>query len=270
MHEFHAPGTTGSHAGPPVVAGGSPLLESAESDDVAGSTPLLDSSGVVVIVVVEGSVLLDVVGSTVVVGAVVPDDASVAEPSPSSPPHASASPMTPMGKQRMAASIADLAEPVTRWMGGAVRANLARMLRPDFAAYDEAGHVQVTIEAKRRPGTAADWAAAFRRNAVMHGWLPIDSIFILVTPDKLYAWDRDVDVDAAPSTELAADTLFRPYYERVGTSPSSIGSEAFELLVSWWLDDVARKPADEVASVLGKTALAEALSGSRIVRQDAA
>jgi len=144
------------------------------------------------------------------------------------------------------------------------------MLRPDFAAYDPSGHVRVAIDAKRRIGTAAAWAADFRRNAVAHGWIASDAMFVLVTPDKLYAWDRYVDFDAAPSAEIAADGIFGPYYARVGASADSIGSEAFEMIVSWWLEDVSRGSAGDVAPVLHGTGLPEALSGSRIVRQAAA
>lgn len=144
------------------------------------------------------------------------------------------------------------------------------MLRPDFAAYDPSGHVRVAIEAKRRIGTAAAWAADFRRNAVAHGWIAADAMFVLVTPDKLYAWNRCAERDAAPTAEIATDAIFGPYYARVGTSADTIGSEAFELIVSWWLEDVARASADDVAPALRGTGLPEALSGSRIVRQAAA
>jgi hypothetical protein len=143
------------------------------------------------------------------------------------------------------------------------------MSNTDFTAYDASGRVRAVIEAKRRMRTAGSWAADFRRNLLAQG-VPSDVVFVLVTPDKLYSWAAGLSTDAKPSFEVATDSLFERYFRRVGATPDSIEPAAFELLVSWWLDDIARamEPAD--AHDLAGSGLPEALKGARVVRQEAA
>lgn len=140
----------------------------------------------------------------------------------------------------------------------------------DFVVYDRDSRVGAVIEAKRRLGTSAAWATALRKNALAHGELTAAVMFVLVTPDKLFSWQPDAGPDDPPGCELAMADLFEPYFARVGTAPNSIEPGAFELLVSWWLEDLATSPTPEAARLLQDTGLPVVIDGARVVRQAAA
>lgn len=140
----------------------------------------------------------------------------------------------------------------------------------DFVVYDRDSRVGAVIEAKRRFGTSAAWATELRKNALTHGELTTAVRFVLLTPDKLYSWQPSQGPDDPPSCELEMASLFEPYFARVGTSPKSIEPGAFELLVSWWLEDLATSPTPESARLLQDTGLPLVIDGARVVRQAAA
>lgn len=139
-------------------------------------------------------------------------------------------------------------------------------MRYDFVGYDGSGRPRVTVEAKSRTGTSPEWAAEFRQNLIEH-MAPPGDIFAIVTPDRIYTWEAGASSDALP-TVTDATPILSPYFERAKVDPERIRFMAFELLVAWWLDDLAR--AGSPAADRGPARLAEALAGGRIVREEAA
>ena len=73
---------------------------------------------------------------------------------------------------------------------------------------------------------------------------------------------------AVPDAEIDAREILAPYFEKSKTEPERIDPGAFELLVAWWLDDVAREGGTDER--LSRSGLPEALAGSRIAREVAA
>lgn len=143
------------------------------------------------------------------------------------------------------------------------------LMRYDFGAYDDTGHLKVVVEAKRSIGTSADWALKFRRNLLAHGKPLPGDLFVVVAPDKIYAWHARAEMDARPDLDIDARPILAPYFERAKTQPSQIDPLAFELLVAWWLEDVARNTTDPSEDTIASP-LAKALAGARIARTVAA
>ena len=115
-------------------------------------------------------------------------------------------------------------------------------LRPDLSLYDSNGRLAATAEVKNKTGTTGSWAAKTRRNLLAHGFGCDSEFFLLVTPDRLYAW-KDVGNDpneVLPSYEADAGPTFAPYLEDAGVALSPISGQAFELVVAAWLSDLAR------------------------------
>ena len=151
---------------------------------------------------------------------------------------------------------------------GRDRATLTPVLH-DFVGYDGAGRLKVVVEAKRRSQTSGAWAAQFRRNLLAHGSALPGDLFAIVAPDKIYTWRAGAPTDARPDAEIDARPILAPYFERAKTAPDHIDATAFELLVAWWLEDVARQ-AEPISDELKRSGLPEALAGGRIAREVAA
>ncbi len=140
-------------------------------------------------------------------------------------------------------------------------------IRFDFAGYDDAGRLAVLVEAKRRAGTDATWAAQLRRNLFAHGSIPEADLFAVIVPDRLYVWRASSPMDALPEHDIDARPLLAPYFSQVGASPETIAPEAFELLVGWWLDDLTHK--EVVEGTLTPSGLPSAVRGGRIAYEAA-
>jgi hypothetical protein len=140
----------------------------------------------------------------------------------------------------------------------------------DFAVHDHTGRLTALVEARRRLGTSADWATQFRHNVLAHGPPPRADLFVLIVPDRLYIWQASAPADARPTYEVDARTLFAPYFQRIGVGPEQIEPMAFELLVAWWLEDLAREGMAPGTSELSRSGLLDAVSGARISREAAA
>ena len=141
----------------------------------------------------------------------------------------------------------------------------------DFIAYDNAGRAVLLAEVKRRLGTSERWAAHFRRNMLAHGFLPRAPFFLIATPERMYFWRQDQQVDAEQLPAFTLDTAkaLKPYLDRLEKSSQAVGEQALELLVSSWLSDMTR--ADEVrirqdpsTRWLAESGLLESLGAGRI------
>jgi hypothetical protein len=137
----------------------------------------------------------------------------------------------------------------------------------DFAGYDRSGRLAVLVEAKRRDGTDVSWASKLRRNLLAHGDPPEADLFVVVVPDWLYVWRASSPIDALPDHVVDARPLLGPYFARVGVTAETIAPEAFEMLVSWWLDDLTRREVTEDSLI--PSVLPNAVRGGRIEREAA-
>lgn len=152
-----------------------------------------------------------------------------------------------------------------------------RDLAADFVAYDDEGRVLLLAEAKSRGGTSAEWAAQYRRNLLAHGVLPAAQFFMIATPEQIYIWKQE---DQQPHDEMPTFTIdaaqeFGPYFEQLGISPSDIAPQAFELMILFWLTEIAlsgeeRASRDPAARLLAELGLLGPLSKARIEMSSAA
>jgi hypothetical protein len=142
----------------------------------------------------------------------------------------------------------------------------------DLTLYDRHHRMLGLVEVHSKLRTSAAWAAQYRGNLLSYG-LPEDvPYFLIVTPDRIYFWNgRERSKSADPDLVLDAEPLFRPYFQRMQTSPGEIYPEAFELLVASWLREVVRDLSDDVLPVdLAATGLPAAIRGGHIALEDAA
>lgn len=140
----------------------------------------------------------------------------------------------------------------------------------DFAALDERDHAWLVVEAKSKLGTNARWASRLRESIANRSTAFSSSAFLLVTPDRVYAWPARAPSDAAPSTELDGEQVFGRYFERTGVREDrQIDAYVFELIVESWLHDIASgvEPAPEAPGFEG---VAGGLRGARVIAERAA
>lgn len=139
----------------------------------------------------------------------------------------------------------------------------------DFAAYGPDHRLLAAVEAKRVLGTSVEWATKYRRNLVAHALLGEVPYLVVATPDRIYIWKAPLPIDAEPTATLDGLAVFGPYYERVGVDATKIQPTAFELLVLWWLRDLASQLTSE-DSALHESGLPEALANAEVTGEAAA
>lgn len=105
---------------------------------------------------------------------------------------------------------------------------------------------------------------------LVHGLIPADAVFALVTPSRIFLWAGGAPHEDPPAVDREVDDLLGPYFARVGVAPEAIEHEAFELLVSWWLEDLGKRGPGGASEAEAGHELLRALVGARITRQDAA
>jgi hypothetical protein len=141
----------------------------------------------------------------------------------------------------------------------------------DLVAYDDRGQAVLLVEVKRSRDMSELWAAQFRRNILAHGTLPMAPFFLIATPERFYFWRQG---DAGSEAELPHFTIdatkeLKPYFEKFGLTPEKISSEALELIVFSWLNDIVgfgQSAARQDSSVrwLSESGLLGALGSARI------
>lgn len=140
----------------------------------------------------------------------------------------------------------------------------------DFTVYDDAGRPRAIVEAKRSLGTDAAWAAQIRRKWLEKGLIPAADVFVLVLPDRLYMWHDSTPPGALPDVDADARPLFASYFQRVDTTPEKIYPEAFDMMVAWWLEDVASPETTDVPPAAVPPQVRDAIAGGHIVSSIAA
>lgn len=116
----------------------------------------------------------------------------------------------------------------------------AMALRADLSVYDADGRLTALAEVKNRTGTSGQWAAKTRRNLLAHGYGWGSDFFLLITPDRLYAWKDagDEPLETPPTYEADLAATFASYFHDAGLAANQINGPAFELVVAAWLNDL--------------------------------
>lgn len=133
----------------------------------------------------------------------------------------------------------------------------------DFTVHDQTGRLKAVVEAKRRLALTRSWAAEFRGNLLSHGRLPPVGLFVIVAPDRIFVW-KGSDPPDMPPIEVDARSLLAPYFQRIGVAPEQIQPMAFEMLVAWWLRDLAGNANAENQPELIRSGLLDAVAGAQV------
>lgn len=108
--------------------------------------------------------------------------------------------------------------------------------KADIAVYDQNDDLVLIVEAKLQQKTDVIWAAKFRRNLLVHGFLPNARFFLLALPDRFYLWkDSPFPTENAPSYVLDALPIIQPYLERAAVKIDTVTETGFQLLLMSWL-----------------------------------
>jgi hypothetical protein len=145
-------------------------------------------------------------------------------------------------------------------------------MQADLVVYDRNGQIVLVAEIKKKMGASAEWAAEWRRNIFSHGGIPDTKFFMIALPDRFYFWKDagNVSESAAPTFEIDAESILKPYLEESGVSPGDISSQSFELIVSSWLNSVLQQSGDspngkdDSLNRIKTFGLSEALKGGRM------
>ncbi len=107
----------------------------------------------------------------------------------------------------------------------------------DLAVLDSFQRLVLTIETKKKFGVSEEWAAETRRNLVVHGFYPLVTYFLLVTPEKFFLWTQDSNTLDETLPDFAADATetLKPYLKELGFNIKQIDSRTFEDVVAHWL-----------------------------------
>lgn len=145
----------------------------------------------------------------------------------------------------------------------------------DFAVFGQDGRLAAIAEAKKKPHFGPGWATAWFRNYQAHQTSSAPPFVILATPEKVYLWKLPAETPSAEPTAVAdARRLFASYLQRSTLDPAELSSQAFELVVGAWLNDLSQHlwqpSAPEDVSAFVKTGLLEAVENGRVVSEVAA
>jgi len=69
----------------------------------------------------------------------------------------------------------------------------------DIVVDSPTGRRVLFVECKTTRKSTPEEAAHVRRNLLAHSQLPADAFFLLAIPSRLFLWNRDRGVDAAPN-----------------------------------------------------------------------
>ncbi len=107
----------------------------------------------------------------------------------------------------------------------------------DLAVLDSFQRLVLTIETKKKFGVSEKWAAETRRNLVAHGFYPLVSYFLLVTPERFFLWTQDSNTleETLPDFVDDAVQVLKPTFEELGFNVKKIDGRAFEDVVAFWL-----------------------------------
>ncbi len=121
-------------------------------------------------------------------------------------------------------------------------------MRVDLAVYDRFQKLILTVEAKKKFGVSAKWAAQTRRNLVVHGFYPLASYFLLATPEKFFLWtpERNNMEETLPNYVEDAENQLKPHLDELGFNLRDIDGYIFEQVVAHWLKYDVMYPIENV------------------------
>ena len=110
-------------------------------------------------------------------------------------------------------------------------------MRIDLAVYDRFQRLILTVEAKKKFGVSEKWAAQFRRNLVTHGFYPLNSYFLLATPEKFFLWmpEHNNLEETQPDFIVNGEEQLKPYLDELGFKLKEIDGYVFEQVIAHWL-----------------------------------
>lgn len=142
-------------------------------------------------------------------------------------------------------------------------------MKADLVVYDRNGQIILIAEIKRKKGVSAEWAAKWRRNMLSHGSLPDAKFFMIALPNRFYLW-KDAGTGpepTAPTFEIDAEPILKPYLDESGMSPDDMNPQSFELVVAAWLNSVLQQSGkslsqeDNPLNWISRSGLSEAVRG---------
>ncbi len=144
-------------------------------------------------------------------------------------------------------------------------------MKADLVVYDRNGQIILIAEIKKKTGVSAEWAAKWRRNMLSHGNMPDAKYFMIAMPDRFYIWENaGTDPEpAAPTFEIDAKQVLKPYLNDSGLSLEEISPQSFEFIVTSWLNSVLQtgEPLNHENKVINgiyKSGLPAAITGGYI------
>lgn len=143
-------------------------------------------------------------------------------------------------------------------------------VRFDFAAQRDPDRIELLVEVKSSLGKDEAWARDLRVLLAGRTTALGSTAFLLVTPERFYAWERGAADDAPPTFAGDAEPWLGRYFERVGLPQNrQVDPRIFEEIVGWWLTDISSgvtpPPSDPRLAFLGR-----ALRGARVIEERAA
>jgi len=141
-------------------------------------------------------------------------------------------------------------------------------MKVDIVIYDRSGQIILIAEIKKKPGVSAEWAAKWRRNILSHKTLPDAKFFLIALPDHFYLWKDAGNTPevVAPTFEIDAEPVLKPYLDKSGISSENISSQSFELIIENWLNSILhiKNPLNQDAGIpnwIPASGLSEAIKG---------
>lgn len=133
----------------------------------------------------------------------------------------------------------------------------------DYRIADANGQTLAWVEAKRRFGTDERWAQAWKDH-ILRQFPRFHERLLLILPDRIHGWNAP-EPEASPSFSIDAASVFAPYFERLGIAPDEIRPMAFDMLVSWWINDLIDDASSQQPSELARQLLPESGAGALIL-----
>jgi hypothetical protein len=144
-------------------------------------------------------------------------------------------------------------------------------MKADLVVYDRSGQIILIAEIKKKKGVSAEWAAKWRRNMISHGALPDAKFFMIALPERFYLWKNAGNMAKldAPTFEIDAEPVLKPYLDESGISSEDITPQSFELIVTSWLNSIlmageALNFGKDTSNLIKKSGLSEALNGGNL------
>jgi len=141
-------------------------------------------------------------------------------------------------------------------------------MKADFVVYDRNGQIVLIAQVKRKTGVSAEWASKWRRNMLSHGVLPDAKYFLIALMDRFYLWKDagNAPEPVAPTFEIDAGPVVKPYLDESGISAENISPQSFELIIATWLNSVLHikipmNEENEIRKWITDSGLSEAVSG---------